>query len=523
MNAEPTNSPSPSGWLETHLGEVCDPPQYGFTTKADASGQGLRFLRTTDITKDPFDWSSVPFCHEQPSDPGKYRLADGDIVVSRAGSIGVSHLVRNPPEAVFASYLIRFRPLSGVQSDFVGYYLQSRRYWRAIHVSASGIALQNVNAKKLARVPFPLSPLPEQHRIVEAIEAHFSRLDAAVAALKRVQANLKRYRASVLKAACEGRLVPTEAELARKEGRDYEPASKLLVHILEERREKWEGRRRFKEAARPEKGLPEVSEGWVWATIEQLAAPGQNSITDGPFGSNLKTAHYTDQGPRVIRLQNVGDGEFVDERAHISHERFEQLAKHQIHGGDLVLATLGTDLPRACQIPEGIGKAIVKADCIRFKPALAGTAAVYLLRALIAHPTRQRTKHRIHGVGRPRLKLGEIKSIAVPIPPLSEMTRIVYEQDRLLAVVSSVEAAVAANLKRAERLRQAILKRAFEGRLVPTEHELAQAEGRTFESAEQLLARIKASQPEPKKTTRKPRKKPAKKKANANLFEEQQH
>ena len=72
------------------------------------------------------------------------------------------------------------------------------------------------------------------------IEALFTDLDAAVAALKRVQANLKRYRASVLKAACEGRLVPTEAELARKEGRTYETGEQLLARILKERRAKWE-------------------------------------------------------------------------------------------------------------------------------------------------------------------------------------------------------------------------------------------------------------------------------------------
>ena len=87
---------------------------------------------------------------------------------------------------------------------------------------------------------FVLAPRREQDRIVAEIEKQFSRLDAATAALKRVQANLKRYRASVLKAACEGRLVPTEAELARKEGRDYEPADKLLERILRERRARWE-------------------------------------------------------------------------------------------------------------------------------------------------------------------------------------------------------------------------------------------------------------------------------------------
>ena len=87
------------------------------------------------------------------------------------------------------------------------------------------------------------------------IEKQFTRLDASVAALKRIQANLKRYRASVLKAACEGRLVPTEAELARAEGRDYEPADRLLERILSERRARWEAqenrRGKYKEPIAP--------------------------------------------------------------------------------------------------------------------------------------------------------------------------------------------------------------------------------------------------------------------------------
>src|SRR5439155_26038239 len=86
----------------------------------------------------------------------------------------------------------------------------------------------------------PLPPLPEQHRIVEVSESYFTRLDAAIATLERVKANLKRYRASVLKAAVEGRLVPTEAEFARREGRDYESASVLLERLLKERRRRWE-------------------------------------------------------------------------------------------------------------------------------------------------------------------------------------------------------------------------------------------------------------------------------------------
>ena len=97
-----------------------------------------------------------------------------------------------------------------------------------------------------------------------------------MAALRRARANLKRYRASVLKAACEGRLVPTEAELARSEGRGYEPAGVLLERILAERRARWESqekrRGKYKEPSAPDaSALPELPEEWVWARLESLS------------------------------------------------------------------------------------------------------------------------------------------------------------------------------------------------------------------------------------------------------------
>ena len=108
------------------------------------------------------------------------------------------------------------------------------------------------------------------------IEKQFTRLDASVVALKRVQVNLKRYRASLLKAACEGTLVPTEAELAQSEGRDYEPADRLLERILSKRRARWDSqenrRGKYKEPVAPDTSdLPELPEGWVWATVAQVA------------------------------------------------------------------------------------------------------------------------------------------------------------------------------------------------------------------------------------------------------------
>jgi type I restriction enzyme S subunit len=374
----------------------------------------------------------------------------------------------------------------GVNHRWLMWAINSPDFRVNVAAKQSGSTRKRISRSNLATLPLPVPPLGEQQRTAEEIEKQVTRLEEAVEALKRVRVNLKRYRASVLKAACEGRLVPTEAELARAEGRDYEPADELLTRILKERRarreadqlakmrsvgkppkdDKWKAR--YKEPAMLDStNLPSIPEGWAWATVEQLAAFEPNSLTDGPFGSNLKTSHYTQSGPRVVRLQNIGDGIFIDEYAHISEEHFKALAKHRIEAGDIVIAALGERPPRACVIPSYVGPAIVKADCIRFKPSPAAALAGYLNCALNAVPTRDRMADVVHGVGRPRLNLGEIKAIALPMPPLTEQQRIVTEVERHVSVIDELEAVAEANLKRAERLRQAILKRAFEGKLVP--------------------------------------------------------
>src|SRR4051812_23411698 len=98
--------------------------------------------------------------------------------------------------------------------------------------------------------------------------------------------------------------------------------------------------------------LPALPRGWCWVCLGELASSEPNAITDGPFGSNLKTEHYTDSGPRVIRLQNIGDSVFNDVSAHIAESHYQRLQKHRVFAGDLVIAALGESLPRACLIPE---------------------------------------------------------------------------------------------------------------------------------------------------------------------------
>ena len=160
----------PEGWEWKRLGDVCTKPEYGYTTSAKIDGSGPKFLRTTDITKSTFDWDSVPFCEQIPDDEEKYQLRDGDILISRAGSVGASFVVKNPPRAVFASYLIRFQPKKELDPNFADFFLKSNLFKNQLGGSTTGTTLQGVNAQNLAKIKIPLPPPNVQRQIVAVLE-----------------------------------------------------------------------------------------------------------------------------------------------------------------------------------------------------------------------------------------------------------------------------------------------------------------------------------------------------------------
>src|SRR6476646_4456518 len=181
----------PIGWAGTTLGEICSHPEYGWTTSATSMPGRLKLLRATDISSGQVDWNTVPWCSEEPDRIERYEIRQNDLLITRTGAgVGRAYLIGECPPAVFASYLIRFTSKEQVNPQFLAYFLNSPAYWRSIQIESAGIAQPNVNAKKLAAISVPLAPPTEQDRIDAEIEKQFPRLDAATAALTRVQANL---------------------------------------------------------------------------------------------------------------------------------------------------------------------------------------------------------------------------------------------------------------------------------------------------------------------------------------------
>ncbi len=342
-------------------------------------------------------------------------------------------------------------------------FVNAHPFRSAISGLQSGSTRKRISRKNLATIPLPVPPVSEQRRIVAEIEKQFTRLEAGVAALRRVQANLKRYRAAVLKAACEGRLVPTEAELAKTEKckAEFETGEALLSRILKERRQNWQGRGKYKEPAAPDSAkLGPLPEGWTLATLGALA-----DIKGGITKDQNRKHSLPARSVPYLRVANVQRGyiDLTEVKEIVTTE--DEIQKLALKPGD-VLFNEGGDRDK-------LGRGWVwngeLRECIHQNHVFRARLHVADLHPkLVSWYGNTFGQKFFFDEGKQTTNLASInmtklKGLPVPIPPPAEQTRIVAEVERRFSVVEKLEAVVSSNLQRATRLRQSILQQAFNG------------------------------------------------------------
>ena len=235
----------PQGWRWTTLEDICLPVSK--VRPRDAPDQSFTYLDIASIDNSLFQVvSPKEYWGKDAPSRARQRVRGGNTLFSTVRTY-LKNIALVPPEfdgEIASTGFCVLNPSDETDDRLIFYFVQADEFVSRLNPLQRGTSYPAVRDDDVRAQPIPLPPVAEQHRIVAEIEKHFTRLDAAVAALKRAQANLKRYRAGVLKAACEGKLVPTEAELARAEGRDYQPAGRLLERILAERRARWQSGRK---------------------------------------------------------------------------------------------------------------------------------------------------------------------------------------------------------------------------------------------------------------------------------------
>jgi len=481
----------PSSWSWQYIGDVCDiiggatpstddPRNFEggdipWVTPADLSGYREKFISrgARNITKAGLESSSTRL------------LPQGTVLFSSRAPVGYVAIATVPlaTNQGFKSFV----PPAGVASDYLFYYLK-RAKSLALEL-ASGTTFQEISGKRAGRIPLAIPPNNEQRRIVAKIEELLSDLDASVAALERARANLKRYRAAVLKAAVEGRLTaewrkahPLPAPGRARQAGEVEPADKLLERILAERRRKWEEAQLAKYAAQgkqPRKGwkdkypepakpdtvnLPELPEGWCWATVDQLVIePACNGISvrgsDSPPGvAALRLNAMTDRGFDFSRRRYIPLSEDVaQDLAIIEGDFFVSRGNGSLH---LVgRGTLATTPQEVIVFPDTM---------IRLRFIAWGRIREYLARIWPSRFVRSQVEGKAKtSAGIYKISQSDLTQFIVSLPPIDEQEEIASRIDARLSVIEKVNEEIEQQLHRASRLRQAILKRAFEGKLVP--------------------------------------------------------
>jgi len=474
------NSTLPKSWELTQIKYICD-IQGGYSFKSkDYKDKGIPLLRISNIKdgKISFEKNTVYLDESVLKKNEGFLLNRGDIVIALSGATTGKYGKYTLDNVALLNQRvgrIRYKNVELVNQNYIYYYLRIIR--NSILKEAYGAAQPNISTRELADFDIPLPPLPEQHRIVAKIEELFTKLDAGVMALKEAQKLLKRYRKSVLKAAVEGRLT---AQWREQHKHELEPANKLLERIQAERKAKLG--KKYKEPKPVDTtDLPELPEGWGWVKLK--------SISQALGGYAFKSKDYTQTGYQIIKIGNIKTNllNLRKNPSFIANPNIDIVKKYSLMKNDILITLTGTRRKRDygfVAIVKDEKNLLLNQRVARLRFSLK-VNPYYFLISLQNEEFRNRLfANETGNVGQGNIGMGAITNEPIPLPPIKEQNKIVEEYERLFSIIDETEQVIESELKRAQSLRQSILKRAFEGKLVPQDP--------NDEPASLLIERIKA-------------------------------
>jgi type I restriction enzyme S subunit len=426
---------SHTSWERVELSEVCKILN-GFPFKSTLfnTSKGFPVIRIRDLTKGT---TETLFDGEFPPE---YIVQNGELLIGMDGIFRCCEWQGG--EAGLNQRVCKIIPNEKhLDRKFLLYGLNG--YLKAIEDATSSVTVGHLSSRDVLRIPFPLPPLNEQHRIVAKLEAVLGKVDACQQRLAKIPVILKRFRQAVLAAACSGRLT---ADWREEQGRG-------------------EG-----------EGLPA---GWVSHCVHEIAA----EIRTGPFGSALHKTDYVIGGIPVINPMHIVSGKIVaSTTVTISSETFKRLSDYALKKGDIILARRG-ELGRCAVVSQneegylcGTGSAILRLKKLAFPE--------YLKMVISSPETRTYLSDGSVGTTMDNLNQRLFAALPLVLPPLSEQQEIVRRVEALFTLADQLEARYLKAKAHVDRLTQSILAKAFRGELVPQDE--------NDEPAAALLERIRA-------------------------------
>ena len=474
----------PNSWIETTLTNLAtiEMGQSPDSRSYNSEGKGLPFFQG----KAEFQ-ADFPEIRKWCSEPTKV-VERGDILLSIRAPVGPTNIA--PEKSCIGRGLAGIRAEASVNQSYLYYFFKNIEPW--LSEQGTGSTFAAISGQFVREISCPVAPAAEQTRIVAKLEELLSDLDAGVAELKAAQKKLKQYRQSLLKAAVEGALT---AEW-RAKNPPAETGAQLLQRILTERRTRWEAKqlakfaeqgktppkdwqKKYPEPVQPDTtDLPELPDGWVWASIDQLTV-------EQKYGSSSKT-NEDPTGVPVLRMGNIQDGDLDFSNLKylpVDHDEFPSL---HLQDGDLLFNRTNS--------PELVGKTAVYRSQISpcsfasylISVRFSGGYMPELASAFInsAHGKRWIKSVVVQQVGQANVNGSKLSALAVPVPPFKEQQEIISALHAQTNEITDQLKSVDISLKQSNAQRQNILRAAFAGQLVPQDL--------NDEPASVLLERIRA-------------------------------
>jgi type I restriction enzyme S subunit len=496
----------PEGWALSRISDVCriNPPKV--SVNALESEQPVTFVPMPAVDADK---GAITTPQERPFSEvrrGFTSFQEDDVIMAKITPCmenGKAAIARGLANGIgFGSTEFHVLRSNGTAlPEFIYHFIRQESFRKTAESEMTGsVGQKRVPLGFLQQVELPLPPLPEQLRIVTKIDELFATVNATRGRLERVPAILEKFRQAVLAAACSGRLTADW----RESHVDPEPASSVIDRLR--RSHEQEKRGHGGKAAQPTEEVhnleaADLPDTWCIEELQFLCEPGR-AITYGI----LKPGPNQQSGVPYIRVADFPNDRLNPRGIRNTTELIAgQYKRSSLRTGDVLLSIRGT-VGRVCRVPSELADANITQDTARIT-VHSEMLADYVETYLRCPSAQKRLEAAMKGVAVRGVNIGDVRVLQIAVPPRDEQAEIVRRVEALFKLADTIEKRVAAASERVEKLTQAILAKAFRGELVPTEAELARREGRSYETAAELLARIKGAKDQAESTTQTGRKK----------------
>lgn len=462
----------PDGWAFASLSDVANMRLGKMLDGAKNVGTPSAYLRNVNVRWFSFDLTDLLAMRATLQDRAAFSIENGDLLICEGGEPGRCAVWEHgPTDLIFQKAIHRIRLDYGVSPKWLALSIKRDAESGRLEEYFTGSGIKHLTGRSLAMYSFPLPPWPEQQRIIAKLDEVLNRARMSREHLAKVPKILKAFRQSVLAAACSGRLT--------EDWRDSHPPPPSIAELAD--------------SAADASLLPPgsaVPDSWTLSSLGRI-------VTRIEAGKNVRCEERPPKTGEfgIVKISSVTWGEFDEDESKTLTDYRVFSPERQIQRGDLLISRANTiDLVGACVIVNSIKRTLMLSDkvlrlCVS-DPNLKG----WLLLWLRSRLGRFQIENAATGnqLSMRNVSQENLKRVAVGVPPPTERQEIVHRVQILFKLADKIENRVAAAAKRADRLTQAVLAKAFRGELVPTEAELARREGRDYEPASVLLDRIKA-------------------------------